>query len=151
MLKVQLKDKVVRLTKLNETQGNVCILSAILKLMSHSLWTFSVLKKLPCFVTFYYVNLLYCLLNCITETIQVTKGHKHFPWGPRAPHGPHVASPDIINNTWWTVQISSVLITVVFHPHVSPCSQPLSTMLSYLCPSLVRPTKFHTHIQQLVN
>jgi hypothetical protein len=37
MLKVRLKDKVVGLTKLNKTQGNVCVLGAILKLMSHSL------------------------------------------------------------------------------------------------------------------
>jgi hypothetical protein len=28
-------------------------------------------------------DLLYCLLNCITETIQVTKGHRYIPRRPR--------------------------------------------------------------------
>jgi hypothetical protein len=37
MLKVQLSDNAVALTKLNKTQGNVGVLSAILKLISHSL------------------------------------------------------------------------------------------------------------------
>jgi hypothetical protein len=36
MLKVRLKEKIVGLTKLNKTQGNESVLSAILKLMSHS-------------------------------------------------------------------------------------------------------------------
>jgi len=28
------------------------------------------------------VDLLHCLLNCITETIQVTEGHRYSPLGP---------------------------------------------------------------------
>ena len=95
MIKVWLKDKVVGLTKLSKTEGNVDVLSAILKLISQFVNIFSANKV----AMFCYVNLLYCLLNCVTETIQVTKGHKHFPEGSVRTMGHMLASPDIINNT----------------------------------------------------
>ena len=34
-----------------------------------------------------------CLLNCITENIQVTEGRKYFPRGPHAARGSHVGHP----------------------------------------------------------
>ena len=41
-------------------------------------------------ITFYKPNILSCLLNCITETTQVTEGRKYFPRGSQAACLPHV-------------------------------------------------------------
>lgn len=71
-----MNDKAVGRTVLGKTKRNSGWMCALLKVMSYSLWT--LLCQSFCHIT-YCIPIILHLLNCITETMQVTEGRKYFP------------------------------------------------------------------------
>ena len=77
-LKVQLNDKAAGLTKLGKTHRMICLLCIALKEVSYNLLSIFSAAEVP---ILYSVGIL-CLLNCITETNQITDGRMYFPRRP---------------------------------------------------------------------
>jgi hypothetical protein len=67
MLKVQLNDKVVVLNKLDKTQRNIGLLCAVSKAVSCSLYTFSLIIKLPHYVLKTYYTGHFIMFSVITN------------------------------------------------------------------------------------